>query len=387
MERDEELSLGRILMFVRRWGLRIFACSVLFGAAGAAIIFSLPRDYSAHFSIFVTGTNSMAATAQVQAQLATLFGLSSGGTEYVMAVLDSDRIQLAVIESVGLMENEDFWWGSTKERTKERALERLRKKITLDGPNPPLMGPVTLTVETISAELSDKIANQFLFLLNQRTERETKSRSTFLQEQLVASREALQKAETELQAFAEAENVVVPLEELGKEEFLAQVTLKTQKILGEIELSALRARTQAPGDMSVQMTLKSEIAGLEAKLSELERSLTLREQMFSKLPQQARRYADLMREFKTREKIFELYLEHYELARLYEVGDAETRPYRVIDTPYLPTTPDKRHGLIKLIVALALGALVGFAGVFFLEALEVARKEERDIKARESSVE
>lgn len=380
-EPASELSLGRILVFTRRWLAVILLSTLLVGGLGATVTFLWPRSYASHFSVFVTGANSIAASAKVQAELSALFGLSSGGNEYVTSVLKSDRIKLAVIEALGLMENDDFWFACMDERTPKYALRQLGKHMDLEAPAPPLLGPVRLTIVTVDAELSNKIANQFLYLLDKRTERESKGRAVFLEEQLKESREALEKAEVALQVYAETEDIVVPLEELGKEEFMAQVTLKTQKILGEVELKALRARLGAPGDITVQMQLQSEIAGLEAKLGQLDETLLSREAMFDSLPARAKGYADRMRDLKTREKIFEIYLEHYELARLYEIGGSETRFYRTIDTPYLAVTPVKRYGLLKVLASLFLGGLMGLALALFVEGLELAKKEEQLLKA------
>ena len=377
---SSEFNLGQLLIFCRRWLLKIILFTVLFTALAAAFIFTRPRQFQSHLSVFVTGTNSIAASAQVQAQLATLFGLSSGGTEYVVAILDSDQVHLAVLEALNLITNEDFWYGNYKDRNQDEALRQLRSLTELDAPQPPLMGPVRLDVETISPELSQRIANQYLYLLNQKTAKETKNRSVFLEEQLKESQVELEKAELALQSFAESEKIAVPLDDLGKEEFLARVELDSQRILGEVELKALKARLDAPGDMTVQMTIQSEIAGLEAKLGQIDRALSVKEVALDALPKQAKQYGDLLRKFKSREKIFEIYLEHYELARLYEVGKSETRPYRLIDKPYLPTAPVKRHGLLKLIASMLVGGSLVVGWALMIEALELAKKEEKLLK-------
>lgn len=376
-----ELSLGRILIFLRRWAVKIFLCSLVVGAVTTVILLLLPRKYKSHISVFVTGTDSIAAAARVQAQLASLFGLSSGGNEYVTAILESDSVRITVINSLGLMKNEDFWWGDYKERTMEEALKVLDKHLELTAPQPPLQGAITLTAETVSPDLSQEICNQFLALLNQRTARESKSRSKFLGEQLENSKRELEKAEVALQNFAQQENVVVPLEDLGKREFFADVELKTQKILGEIQLKDLQARLHAPGGLNVRMALQSEIVGLEAKLGQLDAALAEKDTELDALPSQAKKYANLLRDVKSREKIFEIYLEHYELARMYEVGDSETRPYRIIDKPYKADEPVKRGALLKIILALIVGAGLGLSVAIFVEALEIAKEEERDILA------
>jgi uncharacterized protein involved in exopolysaccharide biosynthesis len=374
---EDEITLGRVLQFWRRWWLTVLGSTVLLGSLVAAVVFSLPRYYASHFSVYVTGLNNMAASAQVQMQLAALFGLSSGGTEYVTAVIESDLIQLQVIDQLKLTTDKDFWWGDFlgEERTPEKTLEQLRNMSKVEGPQAPLQGPVSLTIKTISAELSYKIANEILYLLNVKMQEETKNRSSFLEDQLKNSQSELDKAERALKDFAESEGISVALEEQSKEEFLAQVELKTQKILAEVELKALRSRLGAPGDVKVQMILQSEIAGLEAKVSELESVMSSREGNLKQLPRQTKRYVDLMRDVKSREKIFEVYLEHYELARLYEVGRSETRPYRVIDTPYQAVRPVKRYGLLKTLAGLMVGTMVGLAWALFRESLALARAE------------
>lgn len=372
----EDLSLGRLLQFSRRWWVFIMAWTVLVGGLVAAVVFSLPRYYASHFSVFVTGPLNSGASAQVQMQVAALFGLSTGGTEYVRAVIESDEIQRIVIEKLKLQENDDFWWGSFwDDHSLDKTLEHLRKNLKLKGPEPPMQGPVSLTVKTISPELSYQIAKELLELLNQRMERETRRRSTFLEEQFKNSQQELEKSEKALKEFAEHEGIAVALEDQSKEELMAQVELKTQKILAEVELRSLRGRLQAPGDVKVQMTLQSEIAGLEAKLAQLDQVLAVREESFKKLPRKTKVYVDLLRDVKSREKIYEVYLEHYELARLYDVGKSETRNYRIVDTPYQPDRPVKRHGLLKCLAGLLMGGLLGLGLALAWEALAMARRE------------
>ena len=86
------------------------------------------------------------------------------------------------------------------------------------------------------------------------------------------------------------------------------------------QLKSLRARENAPGDITVQMTIQSEIAGLEAKIREISSVMSQRDVSLKQLPKQSKRYLDLGREVKSREKIFESYLEHSELARLLDAG-------------------------------------------------------------------
>lgn len=371
-----ELSLGRVLQFCRIWLRWIVLIALLSATLVLAVVFSLPRKYSSHFSVFVTGMTNMAASAQVQMQLAALFGLSSGGTEYVTAIIQSDEVLLHVVRKLDLAHSPELWFLSLEtSRSDEKTMEVLRKQLKVDGPEPPLQGPVVLRVTTISPKLSYQIAQEIFQLLNERLERETRSRSIFLEQQLKQSKEALDQAEKDLKSFAEHEQIPVALEEKGKEEFLAQVELKTQRVLAEVELKALQGRQNAPGDVRVQMTLKSEIAGLEAKIEELDSVMAERGETLKQLPGQSKRYFDLMREVKSREKIFEIYLEHAELARLYDIGKAETRPFRMLDKPYQPLEPDKRNGLLKTLAGVLIGGALALAWALFREALAQARKE------------
>lgn len=140
---EDEITLGRVLQFSRRWLRFVVLWSLLVGTLVAALVFGLlPRHFSSHFSVFVTGPINAGASAQVQMQVAALFGLSSGGTEYVMAALGSDEIQLAVIDKLQLRTNKDFWWGYFfDDHTPEKTLEQLRSQMSIVGPEPPLQGP------------------------------------------------------------------------------------------------------------------------------------------------------------------------------------------------------------------------------------------------------
>ncbi|MFN8606521.1 MAG: Wzz/FepE/Etk N-terminal domain-containing protein [Vulcanimicrobiota bacterium] len=379
-EAPGELSLGRVLQFCRIWLRWIILMAILTGSLVLAVVFALPRKFSSHFTVFVTGMTNMAASAQVQMQLAALFGLSSGGTEYVRAILDSDEVLLNVVRKLDLPHSPELWFMSLESsRSDEKTLEVLRKQVKVKAPEPPLQGPVVLTVTTISPQLSYQVADEIFRLLSDRLEREMRSRSVFLEQQLKESKQALDDAEKALKQFAEHEQIPVALEEKGKEEFLAQVELKTQRVLAEVELKALKGRQNAPGDVRVQMTLKSEIAGLEAKIAQLDEVMATHGEDLKRLPRQTKRYFDLMREVKSREKIFEIYLEHAELARLYDIGKSETRPFRMLDRPYQPVEPVKRNGLLKTLAGTLFGAALALVWALLREALATARQEEKEL--------
>lgn len=378
---DGDVSLGRVVQFAHRWLVLVVIWFILGLGLTAAVVFSLPRYYASHFSVFVTGLPNMAASMQVQSQLTALFGLSSGGSEYVTALLESDEIQMAVVNKLDLPKDQHFWYlSSESSRTQEKTLERLRKIVKIKGPQPPMQAPIRVSIETTSAELSYKITEELFQLLSKRIASETKNRSEFLETQLKKSRLDLDQAEKNLRNFAEQEGVSVALEIQGKEEYLAQGELRAAKIAAEVELKSLRARENAPGDITVQMTIQSEIAGLEAKIREISSVMSQRDVSLKQLPKQSKRYLDLVREVKSREKIFEIYLEHSELARLLDAGKSETRPFRIIDKPYQAKEPTKRQGLLKTLVGGILAAAFGLFWSLFREALAIGRLEAAELE-------
>ncbi|MGE0492889.1 MAG: GNVR domain-containing protein [Vulcanimicrobiota bacterium] len=364
-----------VLAFVRRWWRFTFLASFLCAGLVAAIVLLAPRHYASGFSVFVTGPVSMTMSPEAQ-QFAAMFGLSTGGSEYVSAILESETLHLTVMEKLSLATDERFLGRQIDAGlNRDEVLEILRDSIEVEGPHPPLLAPVRFTVETDSAELSQAIADEFFQLLEARLQTETQSRSSFLEDETRQSKQELEAAIRELREFAESEEIVVPLETQSQSEFSALTTLNTERILAEAELRAVRSQLASSGNLEVQMALKSREAGLEAKVLELQAESAAQASLLKQTPRQAERYRELTREVNIREHIFQQYVQQLQVAQMIEQGKSVTSPYRIIDEPIVPVEPVRRYGALKTVAGFLFGFMLALAWALFREGLDRARLE------------
>ena len=342
----------------------------------ALLVFIPLRKYESNLSVMVMNPFDAAPGA---AGVSALLGMGDGQNEYVLAILRSQNLWSEVVTRLKLRNSRDFWGGSpltdsirrfttSKEPSEGEALEQMAKLVDIKSEIPPLRGPITVSIRTVSPRLSRDIGEQFLNLLNNRLAINTESRAGFLSAQLNETEFRLNSESRKLREYAEAHKVL-PLDvgQQGELELKSLVELQSQLTLARSELRSTEKRLAAPGDLGNRLVLESARLGLMAQVHELEATGLQREERILTFPKIAEEACRIQRAVKTQEKLYEVLLEQYQLAKLKEEGKLETRPFRIVDFPREADEPVKRRGLLKLAIGLMFGLSVGVLQVLALE--------------------
>jgi uncharacterized protein involved in exopolysaccharide biosynthesis len=198
----------------------------------------------------------------------------------------------------------------------------------------------------------------------------------FLEERLQAVSKNLESAEKEFSQFS-SENTAIDIKEQGKAMVEAAATLQGQLIAAESELEGLK---QIYTDNNVRIrSVRARIAELKHQLDKIggkgeDSSAPSGQQSDSlypsirKLPLLGVTYADLYRQTRVEEAVFETLTKEYELAKVQEAKEIPT--VKVLDPPNVPDKKSFPPRLLIMLLGTAWALAMGTTWVFAKTAWE-----------------
>jgi capsule polysaccharide export protein KpsE/RkpR len=329
------------------------------------VALSLPKEYVSGARIMPPeqGGNSAAL-------LATLVGKSSAGglaglAGSLLGAKNTGALFVALLHSGTvsghLIDRFDLQRVYHK-RYREDTAKRLSHltKITED----PKSGVITIGVTDEKRERARDLAQGYLDELNNLVAKVNTSSAhrerEFIEQRLNTVQSELQRAQLELSAFS-SKNTTIDIKEQTRATVEAGAKLEGQLIAGESELDSLR---QIYGNQNVR------VRAAEARNAILQRELQRANGQDStdpdgkdidashpypslrQLPQLGVRWANLYRNVRIHETVFDLLSQEYETARIEEVKSIPT--VSVIDVPWLPERKSGPHRTLIVLISLLL---------------------------------
>ena len=332
------------------------------------IAICLPKEYKSSVRIMPPeqgGGNSIAMLAALAGKSSagglaglagSLLGAKNNGALFV-ALLHSGTVSGHLIDRFNLQQ-------VYRKRYREDTAKRLAHltKVTEDTKS----GVITVVVTDRTRERARDLAQAYLDELNNLVAKVNTSSAhrerEFIEQRLKTVQAELQQAQVELSEFS-SKNTTVDIKEQTRATVEAEAKLEGQLIAGESEIDSLR---QIYGDQNVR------IRAAEARNSLLRRELqrtngqsepdpddknidsTHPYPALRQLPQLGVRWANLYRDVRIHETVFDLLSEEYENARIQEVKAIPT--VSVIDSPGLP---EKKAGPHRALIVL-ISTLISF---------------------------
>jgi uncharacterized protein involved in exopolysaccharide biosynthesis len=374
-ERERELAQQRsvarqrLLWEHRRLILRVGVAAALLSAL---IAFLIPTRYESSAQLMPpdqpsTGLAMLAAAAgggggaQMGSDLGSLAGNLLGlksSSDLFIGVLGSRTVEDDLITKFDLQKV----YGK---RRIEDARKRLRSVTDLSADRK--SGIISIEVEDHSPERAAALAGEYVSALNRViTQLNTSSahrEREFLEGRLIEVKQDLENAEKGFSEFA-SKNTALDIPTQGKAVIEGVATLQGQLIAAETELQGMR-QIYADGNVRV----RSAQARVDELQAELRKDLSSQEPVGGKdsdptllfpsirqLPVIGVSYADLYRNTKIQEAVFQILTQQYELAKVQEAK--ETPSIKVLDPP---DVPDQKSFPPRAIIIL-FGAILGMAG-------------------------
>ena len=313
----------------------------------------------------------------------SLLGAKNNGALFV-ALLHSGTVSGHLMDRFGLQR---VYHKRYREDTAKR-LGRLTK-ITED----PKSGVITIAVTDETRERARDLAQGYLDELNNLVAKVNTSSAhrerEFIEQRLNTVQAELQRAQLELSDFS-SKNTTIDIKEQTRATVDAGAKLEGQLIAGQSELDSLR---QIYGDQNVR------VRAAEARNAILQRELQRANGQSTpdpdgkdvdashpypalrRLPELGVRWANLYRNVRIHETVFDLLSEEYETARIEEVKSIPT--VSVIDVPQLPEKKSGPHRTLIVLIATFLSLVI--TAVFLLARrswMEMGSEDARRVLAK-----
>jgi capsule polysaccharide export protein KpsE/RkpR len=380
-EREHEFARPRVLAGLQLvWGNRqfIFRSTVAGLLLSVLIAFLIPKRFqstsrlmppdqgSSGMGIAMLAAASGSIGAQVGSGLSSiaedLLGLKSSSDLFI-GILQSRTVQDDLISKFELRK-------VYSDRRMEDAREDLDKRTNLseDRKSGILTIQVTDNNPMRAAAMAGEYANELNWVVTQLNTSSAHRERVFLEDRLTQVKQDLESAEKNFSEFA-AKNTALDIPAQGRAMIEAAANLEGQLIAAQTELQGLK-QVYADGNVRVRAA--------QARADELRQQLEKnlggksgdpgtpngqnRQSLYPsirELPALGVGYADLYRNTKIREAVFQTLTQEYELAKVQEAK--ETPSVKVLDPPDIP---EKKSYPPRLLI-ISLGMMLAIAGSVF----------------------
>jgi len=349
----------------------------LYGLVAFTVLaFAIPSRYSSTARLMPPDNNQAASgLAAVAAMVSSSAGSAAGGlanevlgvkntSEIFSGILSSRTMQDALIAQFNLKK---VYW----DRRIEDAREDLSKHTDLDVDRKTQI--VSITVTDRSPQRATAMAQAYVDQLNRLvallSTSSARRERIFLEGRLQSVNADLENAEKQFSQFA-SKNSALDIKEQGKAMMQAAAVLQGQLIAAQSELEGLR---QIYTDNNVR------VRSVRARIEELKRQLekiggkgedpsdpTLASDALypsmRKLPVLGVTWADLYRQMKVQEAVFETLTKQYELAKVQEAKEIPT--VKVLDAPIVPEKKVFPPRILIVLLGTSLSLVAGVIWVF-----------------------
>jgi uncharacterized protein involved in exopolysaccharide biosynthesis len=360
-EYKPEISLAGLARSIRRWRRPFLVLSLGLPFVTAVVLLFTSNKFTAHGTILVETPESQ-VTPDLLGQLTSLIGPSIQGlpTDLYIAILRSDRVEIAVADSLKLVEHYGID-ADSPEQAMEITLNRMHRRVHFDSPD---AVSIVISATDPDPEMASHIVNGFLDqleLASQTLALSRARRTRYLVSDALKETEAeLDSTRRRLQVFQETYGIFS----------IEKQTEGTLDLIGNLQTELLAAKAQRDqmggftSEGSAQMrNLNLKIGALETQIRQLvmgniqvmvkkdaprpaggqppaeSEGARSTESFFlplSRIPRLAGRYADIYMDLKVQEAKYNILATQLEQTKIeesqsipsFEVLDRGRRPFR-----------------------------------------------------------
>ncbi|MGB6483356.1 MAG: GNVR domain-containing protein [Candidatus Acidiferrales bacterium] len=392
--REKTIASLRLLWNWRSFLYRMVGAGLV---AATAVAFLIPAKYTSITRLMPPDQSSNSGLAMLASLAGKSGSSSSGGAslgslggellgikttgELFVGVLQSRTVQDDLVAKFDLRKLYRVKrWEDARKKLADRTTVSIDQK----------SGIISIEVTDGSPQRAAAMAQEYVAELNRtmanlNTSSAHKER-VFLEGRLSQVQQGLESAEKQFSQFA-SKNTTIDIQEQGKAMIEAGATLEGQLIATQTELEGLRQiftdnnvrvrETQARIDEIRRQMQK--IGGTSAVASGSENTVNAADNNLlyppiRQLPLLGVTYADLYRQTKVQEAVYEALTQEYELAKVQEVK--ETPSVKILDSANIPEKKSSPHRLLIMLLGTVLAGILGVAWI--LQSDRWQKIDERD---------
>lgn len=372
-------------LVARRW---LIVRNVVVVCLGTGLVsLALPRRYTAVTTLLPPAEVEQNTFQQMLAELPAAplgFGRPSSSATLFVEILKSRSVREVVLRRTFVMRRRQApLLELLGARSVEVGLDRLARSVTAYASE---QGIIAIKVEMSTPELAADVANAFVEALDRVNQEKSISRAKnsrlYIERQLAVTEQKLRESSQALAEFQQKHEAVA-LEAQTRAAIESAGDLKGRIIAKQVEVGTMRL-TMRPDNPQLIMA--------ERELEELQtryRALQFGEQSppegdkevyipIAQLPEVARRLAELIREVKVQETVWELLNQQYYQASIQEARDTPT--VQQLDRAVPPERPSKPRRLLMMMTGAIVAATVSIAWVTVRPLVSLAPEDQERLR-------
>lgn len=372
---EDEIDLFELFGVLKKHYKLVLIMPLIVAILVALYSLTMPNYYKSSATLYVQSKSGGLSSVLSSIPMAGMLGLGqSSDSGYLEAFLKSNTMSGIIIQKYGIATNTAIVGPNPKPASEVKyddLLNIVNKTVSIG--NDAKSGLITISAETMDANLSAQITNSYIEHLTRFANEPQRKKLLFLSEQLAQVTKDLNEAQESLKKFQD-ENKMFTLEEYAKSIVERMTKLQTEKFSTEVSMQTQDRLMQSFGSMPELIKLEALKVAEATRIKAINDEISVTQTAMESLPKLALEFARLRVALSVKEKLFTMITEQYELAKI-AIAD-ESSAFDVIDSPLVPELKSKPKRATMVILAGLLAGVIGVFSSFLIEFIQKRKQKE-----------
>lgn len=372
---EDEIDLFELFGVLKKHYKLVLIMPLIVAILVALYSLTMPNYYKSSATLYVQSKSGGLSSVLSSIPMAGMLGLGqSSDSGYLEAFLKSNTMSGIIIQKYGIATNTAIVGPNPKPASEVKyddLLNIVNKTVSIG--NDAKSGLITISAETMDANLSAQITNSYIEHLTRFANEPQRKKLLFLSEQLAQVTKDLNEAQESLKKFQD-ENKMFTLEEYAKSIVERMTKLQTEKFSTEVSMQTQDRLMQSFGSMPELIKLEALKVAEATRIKAISDEITVTQTAMESLPKLALEFARLRVALSVKEKLFTMITEQHELAKI-AIAD-ESAAFDVIDSPLVPELKSKPKRATMVILAGLLAGVIGVFSSFLIEFIQKRKQKE-----------
>lgn len=372
---EDEIDLFELFGVLKKHYKLVLIMPLIVAILVALYSLTMPNYYKSSATLYVQSKSGGLSSVLSSIPMAGMLGLGqSSDSGYLEAFLKSNTMSGIIIQKFGIATNTAIVGPNPKPASDVKyddLLNTVNKTVSIG--NDVKSGLITISAETMDANLSAQITNSYIEHLTRFANEPQRKKLLFLSEQLAQVTKDLNEAQESLKKFQD-ENKMFTLEEYAKSIVERMTKLQTEKFSTEVSMQTQDRLMQSFGSMPELIKLEALKVAEATRIKAINDEISVTQTAMESLPKLALEFARLRVALSVKEKLFTMITEQYELAKI-AIAD-ESSAFDIIDSPLVPELKSKPKRATMVILAGLLAGVIGVFSSFLIEFIQKRKQKE-----------
>ncbi|MGI6446357.1 MAG: GumC family protein [Candidatus Ozemobacteraceae bacterium] len=372
---EDEIDLFELFGVLKKHYKLVLIMPLIVAILVALYSLTMPNYYKSSATLYVQSKSGSLNSVLSAIPMAGMLGLGqSSDSGYLEAFLKSNTMSGIIIQKYGIATNTAIVGPNPKPASDVKyddLLNIVNKTVSIG--NDAKSGLITISAETMDANLSAQITNSYIEHLTRFANEPQRKKLLFLSEQLAQVTKDLNEAQESLKKFQD-ENKMFTLEAYANSIVERMTKLQTEKFSTEVYMETQDRLMQSLGSVPELIKLEALKVVEATRIKAINDEISVTQTAMESLPKLALDFARLRVALSVKEKLFTMITEQHELAKI-AIAD-ESAAFDIIDSPLVPELKSKPKRATMVILAGLLAGVIGVFSSFLIEFIQKRKQKE-----------